>query len=99
MPARSQPNEQFAFQSAAATTLSTVQRPDRGDIGDDRPRTATLEDNGAGDDYVGVRATFAVISGFGAPINFKPDWSIADHFADLADFFHLAFNERLSAES
>ena len=61
--------------------------------------TATLEDSGAGDDCVGVRATFAVISGFGAAINFKPDWSIADHFADSADFFRLAFNERLSAES
>lgn len=61
--------------------------------------TATLEDSGAGDDCVGVRATFAVISGFGAAINFKPDWSIADHFADSADLFRLAFNERLSAES
>lgn len=58
-----------------------------------------MKDSGAGDDCVGVRATFAVISGFGAAINFKPDWSIADHFADSADFFHLAFSERLSAES
>jgi hypothetical protein len=41
----------------------------------------------------------SVISGFGAAINFKPDWSIADHFVNSADSFHLAFNERLSAES